>query len=136
MFNTIKLKFFNKQFLTFGIIGGINTFLAQFIYYFSVTLGFFPLGFSSFIGDTIPIFISYVLNAKFTYHEPLNWKNALTFPIAYLPGIFINMLIVLFTVYILNFPEEYAKLISLPITIPLNFLCVSFVMKFTKKKVS
>lgn len=134
MFKLIKEKFFTKKFIFFGLIGLLNTGLAQLFYLFFVSfIGLTP-SISSIIGDILPMAVSYVLNAKYTYNEKLNWKAALTFPLAYIPGIIVNMLIVVLVVSVFHAPKEYAKLISLPISIPLNFLCVSLVMKFTSAK--
>ncbi len=134
MLKSLKEKFLNKQFITFGFIGLLNTFLAQFFYYIFVAFTGLAPSVSSVIADILPMSVSYILNAKLTYHERLSWKAALTFPIAYLPGVIVNMLIVVFVVNILHLPKEMAKLISLPITIPLNFICVSFIMKKTSNK--
>ncbi|MFV0479258.1 MAG: GtrA family protein [Anaerorhabdus sp.] len=134
MLKLIKEKFLNRQFITFGIIGFINTALAQIFYVFFVSFVGLPGYLSSGLSDTLPMAVSYVLNAKFTYHEKLNWKSALTFPLAYLPGIIVNMIIVSIVINVFHAPKALAKLISLPITIPLNFLCVSFIMKKTGNK--
>ncbi len=134
MIKLLKEKFLNRKFILFGLIGLLSTALAQLFYFLLVSWTPLNHGLSSIIGDILPMPTSYVLNAKYTYKEKLNWKAALSFPFAYLPGVIINMLIVIFVVDVLGAPVKLAKLISLPITIPLNFLCVSFLMKITSKK--
>ncbi|SJZ58363.1 GtrA family protein [Anaerorhabdus furcosa] len=132
MWNKIKNKFFNKQFLTFGLIGGFNTIGSQILYIVFVNMSIAP-SISSFFGDAITMVISYFMNMKYTYHEKCTWKNAITFPISYLPGIIINMLIVALVVW-LGIPKIYAKLFSLPITIPVNYICMSIIVKLTGTK--
>ncbi len=134
MIDKIKEKFFNKEFLTFCFIGVINTLLAQLIYIFLVAYDLMEPGMSSIVGDVLTIAVSYVLNMKLTYHEKMSLKSAISFPISYIPGTIINAIIVLIVVDILHFPKIFAKAISLPITIPLNFICVSLIVKLTKKK--
>ena len=134
MIEKIKEKFFNKAFLTFCFIGVINTLLAQLIYIFLVAYDLMEPGMSSIVGDVLTIAVSYVLNMKVTYHEKMSLKSAISFPISYIPGTIINAIIVLIVVDILHFPKIFAKAISLPITIPLNFICVSLIVKLTKKK--
>ena len=134
MIEKIKEKFFNKAFLTFCFIGVINTLLAQLIYIFLVAYDLMEPGMSSIVGDVLTIAVSYVLNMKLTYHEKMSLKSAISFPISYIPGTIINAIIVLIVVDILHFPKIFAKAISLPITIPLNFICVSLIVKLTKKK--
>ena len=134
MIDKIKEKFFNKEFLTFCFIEVINTLLAQLIYIFLVAYDLMEPGMSSIVGDVLTIAVSYVLNMKLTYHEKMSLKSAISFPISYIPGTIINAIIVLIVVDILHFPKIFAKAISLPITIPLNFICVSLIVKLTKRK--
>ncbi|MEA4875897.1 hypothetical protein SDC9_141832 [bioreactor metagenome] len=133
MFNKIKEKFLNKQFLTFGIIGGINTILSQVLYVVFVKLNV-VVSLSSLLGDVLTMAISYFANMRFTYHEKPSWKSAITFPLSYVPGFIINMLIVVLVADVFHAPKEYAKLVSLPITIPLNYICMSLLVKKTSKK--
>lgn len=132
MIEKIKQKFLNKQFLTFGLIGAFNTIASQVLYIIFVNVNVVP-SISSFMGDGITMVISYFMNMKFTYHEKCTWKNAITFPISYLPGMIINMIIVVIAVN-LGCPKTFAKLISLPITIPTNYICMSLIVKLTGKK--
>ncbi len=134
MIDKIKQKFLNKQFLTFCFIGVVNTLLAQLIYVLLVGYDLMEPGISSVVGDVLTIAVSYVLNMKLTYHERLSWKSAISFPISYIPGTIINAIIVLIVVDVLHFPKIIAKAISLPITIPLNYICVSLIVKLTKRK--
>ncbi|MEG0660352.1 MAG: GtrA family protein [Anaerorhabdus sp.] len=134
MIKKIKDKFLNKQFLTFGLIGGFNTIASQILYIVFVGVNVVP-SISSFLGDVITMVISYFMNMKYTYHEKCTWKNAVTFPISYLPGIVINMIIVAIVVKV-GIPKEYAKLFSLPITIPVNYICMSIIVKLTSNKPS
>lgn len=132
MWRKIKEQFLNKQFLTFGLIGGFNTIASQILYIIFIGVNIVP-SLSSFLGDAITMVISYFMNMKFTYHEKCTWKNAITFPLSYLPGIIINMAIVALVVW-MGIPKIYAKLFSLPITIPVNYICMSMIIKLTKNK--
>lgn len=128
LFEKIKEKFFTKQFLSFGIIGAFNTFLCQALYMGFVQLGINP-GASSLLADAIGVVVSYFLNMRFTYHQPITLKGAITFPLSYVPGMLISALIVLIVVHGFHGPELYAKLISLPIYIPINYLFMTFIVK-------
>lgn len=127
-------KFYDRKFLIFCIIGAVNTILAQVIYMLVVTIGICSAGMASVVGDVLTIAVSYVLNMKLTYHERLSIKSAVSFPISYIPGTIINMIIVMIVVNVLHFPKIFAKLISLPLTIPLNYICVSLIVKITRKE--
>ena len=132
-FITEKIKFFlNRRFLTFLIIGVANTTTAQLLYMLFVTFGC-PVGLSSALGDVISVVVSYVLNIKFTYQVKHSWRLFVTFPISYVPGWIINYLIVVLGVF-LGVPELFAKLVSLPITIPLNYVVMSMIVKVRGKE--
>lgn len=127
MLNILKRLFLKKEFLIFLMIGIVNTLLSQVIYLILVILKL-NVGISSLIGDVLSVIASYILNLKFTYRKEHNWRLFCIFPISYIPGWIINAIIVTICVYF-GIPKIYAKIVSLPITIPINFLCMSIVMK-------
>lgn len=129
----IKAKFFTKQFLTFGIIGACNTVISQGLYMVFVNSNV-AVGIASILGDVLSMVFSYFMNIHFTYHQKPSWKSAVTFPLSYLPGIIISAVMVLIVVNGFNGPKLWAKLISLPIYIPLNFLCMNMIVKRFGKK--
>ena len=134
MWEKIKEKFFNKRFLSFGIIGFINTLVSNLLYMLFVSKGM-EVGTASITGDVLTMILSYFMNMHFTYHEKPSWKTAVSFPLSYIPGILISAIITLIVVHVFHGPELYAKLIALPIYVPVNFLCMSFIVKtFGSKK--
>lgn len=133
MWEKIKNKFFTKQFLSFGIIGFINTFVANGLYMLFVKMNI-AVGLASLLGDGLTMILSYFMNMKFTYHQKPSLKSAITFPLSYVPGMIISALVVILVVDIGHAPELWAKLIALPIYVPVNYLCMSFiVITFGKK---
>lgn len=133
MWNKIKEKFLNKKFLTFGIIGGFNTVVALLLNHGFIALGA-EVGLASILADALAMIPSYILNMRFTYHEKMSWKSFVTFPLSYVPGWIISFLIVEILSRGFGVPEQWAKLVSVPIYIPVNFLCMSFIVgKFSKK---
>ena len=128
LLDKIKTKFLTKQFLTFGIIGACNTLISQMIYMAFVS-GNTPVGMASVLGDVLSMVFSYIMNMRFTYHQKMSWKSAVTFPLSYIPGIVISALMVIIVVDWANAPKIWAKLIALPIYVPLNFLCMNVIVK-------
>ena len=124
----IKTKFLNKQFLSFGLIGACNTLISQGLYMLFV-LQSVEVGIASILGDVLSMVFSYFMNMHFTYHKKPSWKSAVTFPLSYIPGILISALTVIVVVNLFHGPELWAKLIALPIYIALNFLCMNFIVK-------
>ncbi len=126
--NKIKEKFFTRKFLSFGIIGAFNTFLANFLYMIFVQYGV-GVGTSSILGDALTTVVSYFLNTTITYKQKPTLKSALTFPLSYIPGWIISALVTILVVDVFHGPKMWAKWIALPIYFPVNFLCMSFIMK-------
>ena len=133
MWNKIKERFLTKQFLTFGIIGVINTLVSQGLYMVLVGMEV-AVGTASILSDVLSMIGSYFMNTYFTYKQKPTWKSAVTFPLSYIPGIIISALMVVLVVDILHAPKMFAKILSLPLYIPVNFLCMSFIMKKFGKK--
>lgn len=133
MLEKIKQKFLSKSFLSFACIGAFNTILAQILYMIFVHFEM-PVSTSSVLGDVIPMFFSYFLNMHFTYQEKPNWKSFVTFPISYLPGIIINMVMTVVFVDWLAVNKLFAKAFALPFTIPLNYLTMSVIVKLSTSK--
>ena len=92
------------------------------------------VGLASLLGDGLTMILSYFMNMKFTYHQKPSLKSAVTFPLSYVPGMIISALVVILVVDIGHAPELWAKLIALPIYVPVNFLCMSFIVKTFGKK--
>lgn len=133
MLDKLIKTFFNKKFITFGLIGAFNTILSQVLYMAFVEWTTMQVATASLVGDIVPMFFSYFLNMRFTYHEKPSWKSAISFPLSYVPGITINTIITV-VVNLLGVPEIFAKLVSLPIAIPTNYICMTFIVNKTKKK--
>ena len=133
MINKIKEKFLSKSFLSFAFIGAFNTILSQILYMIFVSFSI-AVSTSSLLGDAIPMFFSYFLNMHFTYHEKPNWKSFISFPISYLPGIIINMVMTVIFVNWLSVNKLFAKAFALPLTIPINYLTMSLIVKLTSNK--
>ena len=130
MFQKIKEKFFTRSFLSFACIGAFNTSLAQILYMIFVWLRQ-PVSASSVVADVIPMFFSYFLNMRFTYHQKPNWKSFISFPVSYLPGIVINMIMTVIFVDWLMVDKLFAKAFALPLTIPINYLTMSLIVRLS-----
>jgi len=129
MWNKLKEKFLNKQFLSFGLIGLLNTFISSVVLYPIFVNMKIEVGIASVLADVLTMVISYFLNITITYHQKPSLKTAISFPLSYIPGICISALITLLVVHVFNGPELWAKAIAIPIYVPVNYLCMSFVVK-------
>lgn len=124
MWNKLKEKVITKEFLTFGIIGVFNTLIAQGLYMVFVSNGML-VSMASIFGDLLSMVFSYIMNMRFTYKQKMSFKSAITFPLSYLPGIIISALMTVLFVHGFHVDKMWAKLVALPIYVPLNFLCMN-----------
>lgn len=131
--NKIKSIFVTRKFGSFFVIGLINTLSSQLLYILFVTLSI-TASLSSLFSDILTMVLSYFLNMKFTYKIKPSFKTFVSFPFSYIPGWIVNMLMVVICVDLLHVREVFAKLVSIPITVPLNFIVMSFIMKHASKK--
>lgn len=136
MFKKLKEKFLNRQFITFGVIGLVNTFIALLIDRLILLFGV-EVGLASIIADVLAVIPSYIMNMTFTYHRRMSWKSFFVFPISYVPGWIVSFLLVEILHRGFGVPEQYAKLMSVPVYVPINYLVMTFVVnKFAGKKTS
>ena len=130
MLSKIKAKFMNRQFLIFGVIGVLNTAIALLLNKFLIAMNL-EVGGASMLADVLAFVPSYLMNMKWTYHESYSWKSFLSFPISYVPGWCLTFLLVELLHHGFGIPIRYAKLASVPIYVPVNFVFMSLVVKKT-----
>lgn len=130
MLSKIKTKFMNRQFLIFGVIGVLNTAIALLLNKFLIAMNL-EVGSASMLADVLAFVPSYLMNMKWTYHEAYSWKSFLSFPISYVPGWCLTFLLVELLHHGFGIPIRYAKLASVPIYVPVNFVFMSLVVKKT-----
>ena len=128
----VKNVFLTKKFGSFFVIGLFNTGCSQLLYMVFVVMNI-AAGLSSILSDVITMVFSYFLNMKFTYQLKPSLKTFISFPLSYVPGWIVNALMVVLCVDVLMIDKLWAKLVSIPITVPLNFIVMSFVMKVVNK---
>ncbi len=119
-----------KQFVSFGLIGGLNTLLSLGIYWLVIYLGGHYLV-GSVLGFVITVAISYVLNNLFTFKgdEKPVWslKNLVKVYVSYaLTGLILNNILLWLWIDVLGINQNLAPVINLFLTIPLNFLLNKF----------
>jgi len=121
------------QFIKFGMVGGLNTVIG----YTIVNGGFYLLHIdkyiSGIISNIITIFISFLLNSRFVFHQTSDDKSAIfkTVVKVYASYLFTGMIIGAFLLTwiqcdLLGIPLSIATIINLVVTIPLNFVLNKF----------
>lgn len=131
IYNKFSNIFLKKDFFTFLIIGVINTFNGSVLSLFYSS--FFQVNVSFVFGYVTSIFISYILNSVFTFHEKLNIKKFINFFIACMPNFVVQLTSVYIIFNILNYDKIIAYLLAAIIGVPVTFLLLKF---YTFKKTS
>lgn len=118
------------QFLKFGAVGLLNTFVHYCIYLLCTTVGINYL-ISNFGAFTVSILNSFYWNNKYVFIEnskKRNWIRVLirTYIAYSLTGILLNSLLLWVEIEKLNISEIIAPIINLIFTIPLNYIINKF----------
>lgn len=118
------------QFIKFGMVGALNTFLSYGIYFLFLKLGVYYIV-CNFIAFVITVFISFLLNRKFVFAKDKEkgcwWKELLRVYASYAgTSLILSSILLGIQVEFLGIPEEIAPFINLVFTIPINFLLNKF----------
>ena len=116
-----------KQFISFGIIGGLNAFLSLAIYWCCVGMGIHYF-FANAIGFIITVAISYVLNNFFTFRDEgqkIEWSMRMllkAYASYFTTGILINSILLWVWNGVVGINENLSPILNLIVTVPLNFI--------------
>lgn len=108
-----------SQSVRFIIAGGINTLSTYFLYLVLIYITSYKIAYG--ISYTSGIFISYILNSRFVFHVPYNWKKFIKFPIVYIIQYAISILGIFISIEYLYISKEIAPLIIILLNIPITF---------------
>lgn len=132
MINKIKKNFFNREFLTFIIVGFINTFIGTILA--SIYSLLLQVNVAFVLGYLSSLVIAYVINSIFTFKEKLILSKGIKFAISYIPNFIIQNIIVLIFYNTLHFHKLIAFGIAAVIGIPVTFVILKlFVFKKKNK---
>lgn len=125
--NKEKIKNTIKQFIKFGIVGGINTVLS----YIITNLGYYVFNLheqmANIIAFVITVFISFILNNVFVFKENKQERNCFktllkVYASYSITGLFLTAILLFVEEQIIGIPHYIATLMNLVLTIPVNFI--------------
>ncbi|WP_413788915.1 GtrA family protein [Psychrobacillus mangrovi] len=125
--DTLLMKFLNKEFIRFLIVGIINTATTYVIYL--ILLFYFHYNFSYIVSYLCGIIIAFLLNTKYVFNTTLTFKKAIKYPIVYLLQYILNVIVlnVLVENKILN--EVLAPVLVIIISLPVTFFMSKYILK-------
>ncbi|CUU48079.1 MULTISPECIES: GtrA family protein [Clostridium] len=127
-----KNTFYTKEFVTFLIIGLINTFNGTvFSYIYS---SFLNENIAFIVGYISGLIISYLLNSLITFKEKLQLNKFIKFAISYIPNFIIQNIVVVIVFNFMGLNKLIAYLLAAIIGVPITFILMKF-FAFSKKSV-
>lgn len=120
----LKNTFITKQFITFVIIGVINTFVGTLFSY--IYSSFFNENIAFVFGYITGLFISYILNSFITFKESLEFKKFMKFAVSYIPNFIIQNIVVIIVFNIMGLNKLIAYVLAAIIGVPITFVLMKF----------
>jgi putative flippase GtrA len=117
----------HKPFFRFLIVGVINTLLSYLVYF--LLLNFFTYTPAYSIAYCVGIVISYFLNARYVFSQPLNLRHFLKFPIVYIVQYGLGIAILKLLVETGSVGPRLGMVFVILITIPVTFLLSRYLLK-------
>ena len=118
--HTLLMKFTNKQFIKFVIVGITNTALSYVIYLLLIL--FMPYSIAYSISYVLGIPLSYILNSLFVFYERFSLKKIVQYPIVYLVQFIINFIFMHFLIDLASIDQMLAPIIVTAVSVPITFL--------------
>lgn len=128
--DNMKKMFFSKEFISFVIIGVINTFNGVIFSY--IYSSFLNENLAFILGYTSGLVISYLLNSLITFREKLEFKKIIKFAISYIPNFIIQNIVVIVVFNIMGVHKLVAYGLAAAIGVPVTFVLMKL---FAFKKV-
>lgn len=116
-----------REFVRYVFIGGVNTGIGQLSYWLLLPLLPYQLAFS--ITYILGILLSYVLNARIVFRQPLSWKKLLQFPVVYIVQYLCGLIFLHFAVEVFQVSEQIAPLMWIALSVPLTFVISRFILR-------
>ncbi|MCX7068390.1 MAG: GtrA family protein [Methylococcales bacterium] len=116
-----------KPFIRFLIAGLVNTILSYLVYLLLLELFSYTIAYS--ISYCIGIVISYILNARYVFVQPLNLRRFIQFPIVYVVQYTLGIAILKILIETVSIDPKLSMVFVILITTPVTFLLSKFVME-------
>lgn len=132
IFKKIKGTFYNKEFIKFLIVGGVNVFNGVF---FALLFNqFFDTNISFILGYLVALTISYLLNTLLIFYKSIGLFKYIKFVISYIPNFIIQNTVVFIMYNVLNIPEIITFSTAAIVSIPVTFFLIKEFAFGSKKK--
>lgn len=117
----------HRELVAFVLVGGVNTLLTYGIYLALLRVVSYPVAFTG--SYVTGIFLSYYLNARFVFREPVRLSKALQYPVVYVVQYLLGVGLLYLFVEQLHFNKAIAPLAIVLITVPCTFVLSRYVIR-------
>lgn len=123
----LLMKFLNREFIRFIIVGLINTISTYLIYLF--LLNFISYNVSYIISYISGVAIAFILNSSYVFKTKITLRKTIKYPLVYLFQYIINALVlnILIKNGVVN--EILAPVLVVVFSIPVTYLLTKFILK-------
>lgn len=121
------MKYMNKEFSKFILVGVTNTVVTYIIYLLFLMLFEYNIAYG--ISYLSGIVISFVLNGKFVFKASLTIGKALKYPLVYIVQYVINLVVLNVLIEYISINEKVAPLLVIIISIPITFIMSKTILK-------
>lgn len=116
--------FFSLQFLTYAIVGTVNT--VNGIILALIYSNFFDENLSFIFGYITGLLFSYILNSIVTFKQSLSFKKFIKYVISYIPNFLIQNIAVVVFYNILGWYKLVAYSLAAVVAVPITFLLMKY----------
>lgn len=117
-------NFFSFQFLTYAIVGTVNT--VNGIILALIYSSFFDENLSFIFGYITGLLFSYILNSIVTFKQSLSFRKFIRYVISYIPNFLIQNVAVVVFYNILGWYKLVAYSLSAIVAVPITFLLMKY----------
>jgi len=121
----VQFKRLITQFSKFGLIGVFTTTFGIICYYIlleRLALPLYPVYIAVFL---VGVFISYLLNSRYTFKKKANLKDSIGYYASYIIGLIVGLILL----YVFDRIFDYSDFILTLLVIPPRFLLTFFLVK-------
>ena len=116
-----------REFAGFGLVGAANTMATYAIY--AVLLLLFPYKIAYSLAYASGILISYCLNSRLVFREPVSLLKFIKYPIVYVVQYILGIVVLYVAIDILDFNQWLAPLVVIAISLPVTFVLSRLIIK-------